>query len=96
MNTSGMLAVYSMVLVGLCNSIMFPTIFTLGIKNLKAGQEKKGSGLLATAILGGAVIPMFTGLLADSVGLHHAFILPVVCYAYIAWLGFKNLANPRH
>ncbi|HSH71472.1 MAG TPA: sugar MFS transporter [Methylophilaceae bacterium] len=93
MNTSGMLAVYSMVLVGLCNSIMFPTIFTLGIKNLKAGQEKKGSGLLATAILGGAVIPLFTGLLADSVGLHHAFILPVVCYAYIAWLGFKNLAK---
>ena len=90
MNTSGMLAVYSMVLVGLCNSIMFPTIFTLGIKNLKAGQKKKGSGLLATAILGGAVVPMFTGLLADSVGLHHAFILPVVCYAYIAWLGFKN------
>jgi len=92
MNTTGMLAVYSMVLVGLCNSIMFPTIFTLGIKNLKAGQEKKGSGLLATAILGGAIVPLFTGLLADSVGLHHAFILPVVCYAYIAWLGLKNLA----
>lgn len=92
MNTSGMLAVYSMVLVGLCNSIMFPTIFTLGIKNLKAGQEKKGSGLLATAILGGAVVPLFTGLLADRLGLHHAFILPVVCYAYIAWLGIKNLA----
>jgi len=90
MNTSGMLAVYSMVLVGLCNSIMFPTIFTLGIKNLKAGQEKKGSGLLATAILGGAVVPLLTGLLADSAGLHHAFILPLVCYAYIAWLGFKS------
>jgi FHS family L-fucose permease-like MFS transporter len=93
MNNTGLLAVYSMVLVGLCNSIMFPTIFTLGIKNLKTGQEKKGSGLLATAILGGAVVPLFTGLIADSLGLHHAFILPIVCYAYISWLGFKNLAS---
>lgn len=93
MNTSGMLAVYSMVLVGLCNSIMFPTIFTLGMKGLKAGQEKKGSGLLATAILGGAVVPLFTGLLADRVGLHHAFILPVVCYLYIGWFGVKNLSR---
>jgi len=79
-----------MALVGLCNSIMFPTIFTLGIKGLKAGQEKKGSGLLATAILGGAIVPLLTGLLADRLGLHHAFILPVICYVYIAWLGVRN------
>ncbi|HSH87742.1 MAG TPA: sugar MFS transporter, partial [Methylophilus sp.] len=58
MQASGTLAIGSMVLVGLCNSIMFPTIFTLGIKDLKAGQEKKGSGLLATAILGGAIVPL--------------------------------------
>ena len=90
MNSTGMLAIASMVLVGLCNSIMFPTIFTLGIKGLKAGQEKKGSGLLATAILGGAIVPLLTGLLADRVGLHHAFILPVLCYGYIAWFGFRN------
>ncbi|MGP1717772.1 MAG: sugar MFS transporter [Methylophilus sp.] len=93
MQTSGTLAIGSMVLVGLCNSIMFPTIFTLGIKGLKAGQEKKGSGLLATAILGGAIVPLLTGLLADRLGLHHAFILPVICYVYIAWLGFKNLTQ---
>lgn len=93
MQTSGTLAISSMVLVGLCNSIMFPTIFTLGIKGLKAGQEKKGSGLLATAILGGAIVPLLTGLLADRLGLHHAFILPVICYFYIAWLGFENLRN---
>lgn len=95
MNTSGMLAVYSMVLVGLCNSIMFPTIFTLSIKNLKTGQEKKGSGLLATAIVGGAVVPLLTGMLADSIGLHQAFVLPVLCYAYIAWLGFKKRAGSK-
>ncbi len=93
MQTSGTLAITSMVLVGLCNSIMFPTIFTLGIKGLKAGQEKKGSGLLATAILGGAIVPLLTGLLADKVGLHHAFVLPVVCYVYIAWFGFQSLTK---
>jgi MFS transporter, FHS family, L-fucose permease len=93
MQSTGTLAIGSMVLVGLCNSIMFPTIFTLGIKGLQAGQEKKASGLLATAILGGAIVPLLTGLLADKLGLHHAFILPVICYVYIAWLGFKNLTN---
>jgi MFS transporter, FHS family, L-fucose permease len=91
MQSTGTLAIGSMVLVGLCNSIMFPTIFTLGIKGLQAGQEKKGSGLLATAILGGAIVPLLTGLLADRLGLHHAFILPVICYVYIAWLGYRNL-----
>jgi MFS transporter, FHS family, L-fucose permease len=89
-NSTGMLAIYSIVLVGFCNSIMFPTIFTLAIKGLKAGQEKTGSGLLATAILGGAIVPLSTGLLADKVGLQTAFILPVLCYAYIAGLGFKH------
>ncbi|MFD0912210.1 sugar MFS transporter [Methylophilus luteus] len=93
MQSTGTLAIGSMVLVGLCNSIMFPTIFTLGIKGLQAGQEKKASGLLATAILGGAIVPLLTGLLADRLGLHQAFILPVICYVYIAWLGFKNLTN---
>lgn len=86
MNSSGMWAIYSMLLIGFFNSIMFPTIFTLGIRDLKAGQEKKGSGLLATAILGGAVVPLLTGLLADRIGLHWAFILPVGCYVYIAWM----------
>jgi MFS transporter, FHS family, L-fucose permease len=90
MQTTGNLAIASMVLVGLCNSIMFPTIFTLGIQGLKVGQEKKGSGLLATAILGGAIVPLLTGLLADRLGLHHAFILPVICYIYIAWFGLRN------
>lgn len=93
MQSTGNLAIATMVLVGLCNSIMFPTIFTLGIKGLKAGQEKKGSGLLATAIVGGAVIPLLTGLLADRLGIHHAFVLPVICYAYIAYFGMRNLKS---
>lgn len=91
MQSTGMLAVYSIVLVGLFNSIMFPTIFTLAIKGLGAGSEKKASGLLATAIVGGAVVPLITGLLADHIGLQHAFMLPVMCYGYIAWLGMRYL-----
>jgi MFS transporter, FHS family, L-fucose permease len=95
MQTTGVLAIGSIVLVGLCNSIMFPTIFTLSIRGLKAGQEKKGSGLLATAILGGAVVPLLTGMLADRIGLHHAFVLPVICYGYIAWLGINHHLKAR-
>lgn len=89
-NSRGIMSVYSMVLVGLCNSIMFPTIFTLGIKNLGPGEEHKGSGILATAILGGALVPVLTGELADKMGFRVAFLLPVFCYAYIAFLGMKN------
>ena len=89
-NSRGNVAVYSMVLVGLCNSIMFPTIFTLGIKDLKAGEEHKGSGLLATAILGGAIIPVFTGVMADEVGLRMALLLPTLCYGFIAVFGLRG------
>lgn len=91
-NSRGIISVYSMILVGLCNSIMFPTIFTLGIKDLGVGQEQKGSGLLATAILGGAIIPLITGEVADKMGFRVAFLMPVLCYAYIAFLGIKNVS----
>ncbi len=91
-NSRGLLSIYSMILVGFCNSIMFPTIFTLGIKSLGAGEEQKGSGLLATAILGGALVPVLTGMLADGMGFRIAFLLPVICYGYIALLGLKNVS----
>jgi FHS family L-fucose permease-like MFS transporter len=93
-NSFGYLSIYSLILVGFCNSIMFPTIFTFGIKDLKDGEEQKGSGLLATAILGGAIIPVITGEMADHMGFRLAFLLPVICYVYIAFLGIKN-ANVR-
>ena len=89
-NSTGILSVYSMILVGLCNSIMFPTIFTFGIKDLAPGEEHIGSGLLATAIIGGAFIPVITGQMVDRAGFRIAFLIPVICYAYIAFLGFKN------
>jgi FHS family L-fucose permease-like MFS transporter len=92
-NSRGAMSINSMILVGLCNSIMFPTIFTLAIKDLSPGEEQKGAGLLATAILGGAIIPVITGEIADKMGFRMAFLLPVVCYGYIAFLGLKNIST---
>jgi len=82
----GSLAVYSIILVGFFNSIMFPSIFTLGIGGL-GKLTSKGSAIMVTAIVGGALIPPVQGLLADRVGIHHAFIIPVICYLYIAYFG---------
>lgn len=84
--TSGYVAMASILAVGLMNSIMFPTIFTLGVNSLK-NYTKKGSGILIMAIVGGALIPLLQGVLADSFGIQLAFILPLVCYLYIAYYG---------
>jgi len=92
MATTGHFAMWSIILVGLFNSIMFPTIFTLGIEGL-GPLTGEGSGLLNTAIVGGAVIPLLQGLIADHIGIHHAFILPVLCYLYIALFAVKG--TPR-
>ncbi len=87
--TQGMGAVYALLAVGFFNSIMFATIFTLAIKGLGRHTDQ-GSGLLCTAIFGGAAIPALQGLLADSIGLKMAFILPMLCYLYICWYGWKG------
>ena len=83
----GNFAMWSILLVGFFNSIMFPTIFTLALKGL-GKHTKQGSGILITAIVGGAVIPVVQGALADSIGIHYAFILPFFCYLFIAYYGF--------
>lgn len=90
MLVSGKLAMYSIIAVGLFNSIMFPTIFTLAINKLGI-HTPQGSGILCMAIVGGALIPFVQGLMADSsIGLHQSFILPVLCYLYIAYYGWKG------
>ena len=94
MLTVGHLAMWSILLVGLFNSIMFPTIFTLGIAEL-GPLTGEGSGLLVAAIVGGAVIPFVEGALADHIGIHLAFILPAICYVYIAYYGFKGSRPSR-
>ncbi len=89
----GYLAMISILLVGLFNSIMFPTIFTLAIDGL-GRHTGQGSGILCMAIVGGAVIPVVQGLIADTIGIHHAFILPVLCYIYIFYYGLKGHNQP--
>ena len=93
MLTFGQLAMWTLILVGLCNSIMFPSIFTLAIEGL-GPLTGKASGLLVAAIVGGAVVPELQGILADRIGIHHAFILPVLCYTYILFYAIKGAAAP--
>ena len=87
MFTSGQVAIGALVLCGFFNSVMFPNIFTLGIAGL-GPMTSKGAGLIMTAVVGGAVIPYLLGALADRVGIQMSFVLPVICYVYIAFYGF--------
>jgi len=86
MLSTGTTAMVSIIAIGLFNSIMFPTIFALGIERL-GPMTSKASSLLIMAIVGGAVIPQLQGVLADHVGLQHAFALPLLCYLYIVFYG---------
>ena len=85
----GPIAMWSILLVGFFNSIMFPSIFTLGIAEL-GPLTGEGSGIMIMAIVGGAVVPVLVGILADRIGIHHSFILPVLCYLYIVYYGFNG------
>ena len=86
-NATGLLSGYSLLGIGLMNSIMFPTIFSLACEGL-GRRAAEGSGLICVAIVGGAVIPPLTGQLADSSGsLALALLVPAVCYAAIAVYG---------
>jgi MFS transporter, FHS family, L-fucose permease len=89
MLTFGHVAMWTIIAVGLFNSIMFPTIFTLSIEGL-GPLTGDGSSLLVAAIVGGAIIPLAQGALADRIGIHHAFFLPILCYIYIAFFAFRG------
>jgi MFS transporter, FHS family, L-fucose permease len=85
----GAVAMWTILLVGLFNSTMFPSIFTLSIEGL-GPLTGKGSAVLVWAIVGGAIIPELAGVLADHIGIHHSFIVPAVCYLYIAFFAFRS------
>ncbi|MEG8054005.1 sugar MFS transporter [Sphingomonas aerolata] len=86
-NTEGAVSGWALLSIGLMNSVMFPTIFALASEGL-GKRAAEGSGVIATAIVGGAIIPYFTGVLADSSGsLHFALLLPAICYALILAYG---------
>jgi FHS family L-fucose permease-like MFS transporter len=84
----GSVAMWAILAVGLFNSIMFPTIFSLALHGLGrfTGQ---GSGLLCMAIVGGAIVPFVQGFLADRIGLQLSFLAPAACYAFILYFGLK-------
>lgn len=88
-NSDGHIAMWSIISIGLFNSIMFPTIFTLAIKDL-GDLTGKASSLLVMAIVGGAILPVLQGMLADTISLPSSFVLPALCYLFIAYYGFKG------
>lgn len=89
MYSGGLLSMWSVLAVGLFNSIMFPTIFTLGIRGL--GQfTSQGSGILCLAIVGGAILPVLQGVAADSLSVQASFWVPLSCYLFIFWYAVKG------
>jgi FHS family L-fucose permease-like MFS transporter len=94
MNTTGQVAIWSLILCGFCNSIMFPNIFALGITGL-GPMTSKGSGLIMTAVVGGAILPVLLSGLIDKYGFYAAATLPVICYLYIAFYGLVGSKPTR-
>jgi FHS family L-fucose permease-like MFS transporter len=89
MSSHGHVAMWSVLAIGLFNSIMFPTVFSLAIAKL-GRHTSSGSGLLCMAIVGGAIVPWITGKAADVIGLHLSFIVPLICYVYIIFYGMRG------
>jgi FHS family L-fucose permease-like MFS transporter len=89
MLTHGHFAMWSILAVGIFNSIMFPTIFSLGVAEL-GPLTGNGSGILNMAIVGGAIVPLIQGAIADHIGIHHAFFVPVICYLYILYYALSG------
>ncbi|HYL62436.1 MAG TPA: L-fucose:H+ symporter permease [Candidatus Methylomirabilis sp.] len=88
-STTGAIPVYAIVLIGLFHSIMFPTIFALGIKDL-GPFTKRGSSLLVMAIVGAAVVPPIMGKISDLSNIQQAFAVPLICYAYILYFAVRG------
>ncbi|HEV6964448.1 sugar MFS transporter [Roseateles sp.] len=87
----GSVAMWAILGVGLCNSIMFPTIFSMALHGL-GRHTGQGSGILCMAIVGGAVVPFVQGMLADGLGVQLSFLLPAACYGFILYFGVKYAA----
>jgi MFS transporter, FHS family, L-fucose permease len=89
---TGQVALWTIVSIGLFNSIMFPNIFTLAVKDLDSGELSTASGVINTMIFGGAIIPPVMGIVADNYGYTWAFIVPAICYLYIFFYALKGSA----
>jgi len=86
---SGYFAMVTILAVGLFNSILFPTIFTLAVTEL-GPLTGRGSGLLVQAIVGGAVFPVIMGFLADRYGIHRSLLMPLLCYLFVIYYGWRG------
>lgn len=85
----GWVAGWAMILIGFCNSIIWSNTFTLAIDGL-GKFTSQGSGLLVTAIVGGAIVPLIQGVLADQIGLHSSYLVIIICYAYILFYALRG------
>jgi FHS family L-fucose permease-like MFS transporter len=94
MFTTGQVAIWSLVLCGVANSVMYPNIFALGIAEL-GPMTSEGSGVITIGNVGGAAIPLLFGWLADRVGIQYAFIVPIVGYLYVAYYGLSGYKPSR-
>jgi len=94
MFATGHVAVWCLILCGLANSIMFPTIFALGIAEL-GPMTSKGSGIINIGNFGGAVIPPLFGLLSDKMNYQRAFVLPIACYLFVIFYGLWGYKPTR-
>jgi len=90
--SAGLLAAVTILAVGLFNSIMFPTIFALAVEGM-GDRTPQASGIICLAIVGGAIVPLATGMVADSVGLKLALLVPALCYIWIAFYGIFTARN---
>ncbi len=88
--TTGQVALWTVISIGLFNSIMFPTIFALAVKDLKSDELGSASGIINALIVGGAVVPPIMGSIADNYGYTWAYIVPAVCYIYIFFFAIKG------
>jgi MFS transporter, FHS family, L-fucose permease len=91
---SGAVSVWAVVLLGFFDSVMFPTIFALSVKNLGV-YTKIGSALLVMSIIGGALVPALMGYISDTTSIQKAFVVPLICYAYVIYFalrGYKPVA----
>jgi len=90
----GIVPVCAVVLIGFFHSIMFPTIFALGIKGL-GPLTKRGSSLMVMAIIGGAIFPAMMGRISDVTNIKTAFIVPLICYVYILYFAVAGFRPSR-
>jgi len=93
--SNGLVALWTIIGIGLFNSIMWSNIFTLAIKDLEKNTAQ-GSSFLVMMILGGAIIPVLQGAVADSLhGYHLSYFIPIFCYAYLVFYGWKGYVSRK-